>query len=111
MKRLVDYYLQVWKDDSYRMPLLVRGARQVGKTFSIRACGKSFQHYVEVNLEETPEARAIFEGNLDPERMIAELSILTGKSIIPGKTLLFIDEVQIVPRAITVLLYFYEILS
>ena len=108
MKRLVDYYLKVWKNDQYRMPLLVRGARQVGKTFSIRVFGKSFEHYVEINMEEMPEARAIFEGSLDPERMIAELSALTRTSIIPGTTLLFIDEIQIVPRAITALRYFYE---
>ena len=108
MKRLVDYYLQNWKSDKYRMPLLVRGARQVGKTFSIRKLGESFKHFVEINLEEAPEVHAVFEKNLDPERVIAELSAITSKSIIPGETLLFIDEIQVVPRAITALRYFYE---
>jgi predicted AAA+ superfamily ATPase len=108
MKRLVDYYLQNWKSDKYRMPLLVRGARQVGKTFSIRKLGESFKHFVEINLEEAPEVHAVFEKNLDPERVVAELSAITGKEIIPGSTLLFIDEIQIVPRALTALRYFYE---
>jgi len=108
MKRLVDYYLNAWKDDPYHMPLLVRGARQIGKTFSVRALGKLFPRFVEINLESMPEAHIVFEKNLDPERMITELSILVQKPIIPGQTLLFIDEIQIVPRAITALRYFYE---
>lgn len=90
------------------MPLLVRGARQIGKTFSIRNFGKSFDQLVEINLEERPEAHSIFEKNLDPERMIAELSLIAQQTIHPGTTLLFIDEIQIVPRAITALRYFYE---
>lgn len=108
MKRLIDYYLHSWKDDKYRMPLLVRGARQVGKTYSIRSFGQSFKSYVEINLEQMQEAHIVFEKNLDPERMIAELSAITQKPIIPGQTLLFIDEIQIVPRAIIALRYFYE---
>ncbi len=108
MKRLIDYYLHLWKDDQYRMPLLLRGARQVGKTFSVRKLGESFPEFVEINLEETPEAHAIFEKNLDPERMIAQLSAIIRQPINPGKTLLFIDEIQVVPRAIIALRYFYE---
>ena len=108
MKRLIDYFLLSWKNNSNRMPLLLRGARQIGKTFSVRNFGRSFDHFVEINLEERPEAHIIFEKNLDPERIIAELSVLTKKTIYPGTTLLFIDEIQIVPRALTALRYFYE---
>jgi predicted AAA+ superfamily ATPase len=108
MKRLADHYLHSWKNDPYRMPLLLRGARQIGKTFSVRNLGKSFKSFVEINLEEQPDLHAIFEKNLDPERIIAELSIVTKQPINPGKTLLFIDEIQIMPRAITALRYFYE---
>ena len=108
MKRLIDHYLNSWKNNSNRMPLLLRGARQIGKTFSVRNLGKSFNQFVEINLEEKPEAHIIFEKNLDPERIIAELSVLTKKTISPGSTLLFIDEIQVVPRAITALRYFYE---
>src|SRR5579871_1501623 len=108
MKRIIDYHLRSWKNDPYRKPLLVRGARQIGKTFSIRNLGASFEHFVEINLEERPEAVIIFEKNLDPERIVAELSAITGKDIRPGSTLLFIDEIQMMPRAITALRYFYE---
>jgi predicted AAA+ superfamily ATPase len=108
MKRLVDHYLNIWKISKYRMPLLVRGARQVGKTFSVRALGATFKNCVEINLEDEFEARVVFEKNLDPHRMIAELSTLKKQSIIPGETLLFIDEIQVMPRAITALRYFYE---
>ena len=108
MKRLVDYYLQAWKLDKHRMPLLLRGARQIGKTFSVRKLGESYSEFIEINLEETPEAHAIFEKNLDPVRMIAELSAIVHRPINPETTLLFIDEIQMVPRAITALRYFYE---
>lgn len=108
MKRLIDYHLQAWKADPCRMPLLLRGARQIGKTFSVRQLGRSFSEFVEINLEDAPETHIVFAKNLDPERMIAELSAIIKKPINPGKTLLFIDEIQVVPRAITALRYFYE---
>lgn len=109
MKRLIDYHLKIWKNDSYRKPLLLRGARQVGKTHAARQLGKSFVDFVEVNLELLPEARTIFEKNLQPERIIRDLSLITKSSITPGKTLLFIDEIQNVPQAIIALRYFYEL--
>ena len=68
----------------------------------------SFDNFVEINLEETPEAHIVFEKNLDPKRMVAELSAIMHQPIKPGKTLLFIDEIQVIPRAITALRYFYE---
>jgi uncharacterized protein len=109
MKRLIDYYLKGWKISDNRKPLLVRGARQVGKTFSIRELGKSFDSFVEVNFEMMPKAATIFEQDLRPERIIRDLSILTEKSIDPGKTLLFFDEIQRAPQAINALRYFYEL--
>ena len=110
MRRLIDYHLVSWKNDQNRRPLLLRGARQVGKTFSIRELGKSFPEYVEINLEYQKEAYTAFEKNLDPERIIRELSLIAGKPIKPGQTLLFIDEIQAVPQAITALRYFYEMM-
>jgi len=110
MKRIVDSYLREWKDDSYRKPLLLRGARQIGKTFAARELGKLFPHFVEINLENYSESERIFQGNLEPERILQEFSLITKQSIIPGKTLLFIDEIQAVPRAIIALRYFYEIM-
>lgn len=108
MKRIIDKNLQDWKDDKYRKPILLRGARQIGKTYAIRQLAKSFDSFVEINFELDPEIKNIFEKNLDPERIILELSLKTDKKIIPGKTLLFFDEIQSTPNALTSLRYFYE---
>lgn len=108
MKRFIDDYLAQWVNDEERKPLLLRGARQVGKTFAARCLGKKFVSYVEINCEEMTECHVVFEKDLHPDRIIRELSLLVGKEIVPGKTLLFIDEIQEVPRAITALRYFYE---
>lgn len=110
MKRLVDHYLYLWKDDSRRKPLLLRGARQVGKTYAARQLGKKFSSFVEINLEAQSEARAIFVQNLDPHRIVLELSSLVNQPIVPGKTLLFLDEIQAYPRALTALRYMYEMM-
>ncbi len=110
MKRFVDYFLLKWKTSPLRKPLLLRGARQVGKTYSAREFGKTFVSFVELNLELNPDAREIFEKDLDPHIIIRKISILTNKPIIPGQTLLFLDEIQLVPNAITALRYFYEMM-
>ena len=108
MKRLIDKELSDWKDVTFRRPLLLRGARQVGKTYSVRQLGKQFVSFIEINLESQPDARIIFEKDLDIQRIVRDLSLFTGKPIIPGQTLLFIDEIQEAPSAITSLRYFYE---
>ncbi len=108
MRRLINYYLEDWKSSPRRKSLLLRGARQVGKTHAARQLGASYQNCVEVNLERNQRATTIFEPDLDPERIIRELGLLTGQAIIPGETLLFLDEIQAVPKAITSLRYFYE---
>ena len=108
MDRFVRHELGIWKDQKKHKPLLIRGARQVGKTHAVRELGASFEHFAEINLEYLPQAKTIFESDLDPERIIRELSILTQTRIIPGKTLLFLDEAQAAPRSITALRYFYE---
>jgi predicted AAA+ superfamily ATPase len=108
MKRLYDHYLSLWKHDSIRKPLLLRGARQVGKTYAVRKLGQTFERFIEINLEETPRAREIFEKDLIVERIMRDISLLTGQDIIAGKTLLFIDEIQLVPQAVLALRYFYE---
>lgn len=111
MNRLIDFNLSAWKNDRFRKPLLLRGARQVGKTTAVRTLGTQFAHFVEINLETHPEAAEVFsQGNLDPKRIIKDLSekLHLSEAVFPGRTLLFIDEIQIVPRAITALRYFYE---
>jgi uncharacterized protein len=110
MKRFIDYFLADWKTSPLRKPLLLHGARQVGKTYSIRAFGTTFTSFVELNLELRPEAREIFERDLDPHQLVPKICALTNKSIIPGQTLLFLDEIQLVPNAIIALRYFYEMM-
>ncbi len=107
-KRIIDFHLDKWKVDPYRKPLLLRGARQVGKTYAVRRLGQGFQHFVEVNFEQLEEAASIFEKDLVAERIIRSLSLLVKAPIIPGETLLFLDEIQQSPRAILALRYFYE---
>lgn len=108
MKRLVDHYLRAWKDAPERKALLIRGARQVGKTYSVRALGSAFEELVEINLEMNPEYADVFRLNLDPQRILRELRLMTGKRLVPGASLLFIDEIQEHPAAVTALRYFYE---
>ena len=110
MKRITYYYLLRWRNEPHRKPLLLRGVRQVGKTFVVREFGKQFKSYVEVNFELLPQAIRIFELDLQPERIIRDLSILLERSIEPGKTLLFFDEIQRAPKAIAALRYFYELM-
>ena len=108
MKRLIDHYLLAWKQQRNRKALLIRGARQVGKTFSVRALGQSYDELVELNLELNPEYAAVFQKNLDPSRIIRELRLMTGKRLAPNRSLLFIDEIQQQPLAVSALRYLYE---
>ena len=110
MKRLIDFHLQNWKNDPDRKSLLLRGARQVGKTYSCRELGRSFESFIEINFEIDPQLTEIFNRNLDPQRIIRDLGLLTGADIVPGKTLLFFDEIQEAPKAVKSLRYFHELL-
>ncbi|KPA11862.1 AAA ATPase [Candidatus Magnetomorum sp. HK-1] len=108
MKRLVDEELLKWKKESPRKVLLIRGARQVGKTYSVRNLGKEFISFLEVNFEEEPEVKSFFERSLNPHVIIEKLSIYFGSQIIPGETLLFFDEIQSSLNALKSLRFFYE---
>jgi predicted AAA+ superfamily ATPase len=110
MKRMIFSALRSWKEQATRKPLLIRGARQVGKTWVVRELGKLFKEFIEINFELYPEAKKIFHRDLDPTRLIRDLSLLAGKSIVPGEALIFFDEVQEEPKAIQALRYFYELL-
>lgn len=111
MKRIIDHFLLEWKNEQYdRKPLILRGARQVGKTHAARVLGKTFKHFIEINLEFHEDLRTIFTKDHDPKRIVFQLSEYLKKDIIPGSTLLFIDEIQVVPQAITTLRYFYELM-
>ncbi len=109
MKRFADQELSKWKHRKRRKPLIVRGPRQVGKTYSIRSFGESqFDTILLADLERNPELHRIFSGKLEAKQIIADLEILLSQKIQPGKTLLFIDEIQACPRAIAALRYLYE---
>jgi len=108
MRRAIDPILDQWKGSSVRQPLLVRGARQVGKTCSVLDFGnRAFENVVWVNFEERPEMSRCFS-DFDPKAIIDRISILTSEAVVPGRTLLFLDEIQDCPRAISALRYFDE---
>lgn len=109
MERFIDKKLIVWKNSNRRKPLILRGARQVGKTWSIEKLGRThFETTVKIDLERNANLHNVFNIDLDAKRICSELEILLGQSIIPGKTLLFFDEIQACPNAIKALRYFYE---
>ncbi len=110
MYRFIEHELQKWKQASHRKPLIIRGARQVGKTYSILEFGrKSFDGNVyHIDLEKRPDLHPIFEPNLDVKRILSDLEIALQIRIVPGKDLLFFDEIQACPRALMALRYFYE---
>ena len=108
--RNIDNALRQWSREKSCKPLMVRGARQVGKTSAIRNLGKSFKYFVEINFENRDHvsAKKVFSQHSDPQIICSELAVLFGKPIIPGQTLLFLDEVQNCAEAISSLRYFYE---
>ena len=108
MQRTIDQQLQNWKTSPHRKPLLLRGARQVGKTHSVQQLGRSFANLVEVNFEANDRFATVFANDFDVKRIVRDLALHTDQEIIPGQTLLFLDEIQNVPRALTALRYFYE---
>jgi len=108
LKRDIYKTLLEWKNEERRQPLLLRGARQIGKTYLIEQFGKNeFENFVILNLEKNIEYEKFFT-SLDPKDMIEKIAFTTRQNITPGKTLLFIDEIQNCPRAIVALRYFYE---
>lgn len=108
MKRDCLQDLHSWKLREDRRPLLLRGARQVGKSWLVRELAKSFDDFVEVNFEEEPGLISIFADSLNPNEILTNLSHYLVKKIEVKKTLLFFDEIQEAPRAIIALRYFYE---
>jgi predicted AAA+ superfamily ATPase len=109
MKRKITNALIEWKDSKNRKPLIVNGARQIGKTYIINEFGNAhFSNLVYINLETSPAIRQIFEGNIEPAYLIRSLESHTDQRIIAGETLLFLDEIQASERALTSLKYFCE---
>lgn len=107
-KRIIDTYLKEWAERPIHKPVLLRGARQVGKSTAIRHLGENFKSFVEINFERNPEYKELFKDNLDIKRIVSQMEALSGRSITPGKTLLFFDEIQFCQEAIMSLRFFKE---
>ncbi|MDO4957551.1 MAG: AAA family ATPase [Bacteroidales bacterium] len=106
--RIIDNHLTEWAQKAKHKPLLLRGARQIGKSTAVRHLAEQFDSYVEVNFEKQPVYKSLFEKDLDVKRIVPLISVMSKKPIVEGKTLLFLDEIQECPEAIMALRYFWE---
>lgn len=108
LERKIDGELRQWCKSPLRKPLLIRGARQVGKSTAVRNVSKYFDYFIEVNFDEQSEYQNLFANTSDINDLIAQLAIITQTEIVDGRTLLFLDEIQACVPAISKLRYFYE---
>ena len=109
MKRQLYTQLISWRDSNTRKPLLLKGARQVGKSYLLEIFGKNeFEHTHIFNFEQNPNLSKVFQMDLVPERILGELSLAAGKSINRENDLVIFDEIQECPKALTSLKYFNE---
>jgi len=110
-KRIIHKSLTSWLQRSSRKPLVLKGARQVGKSHAVHTLVKSnpqIKNFVELNLEQNPSYRSFFNSDLNPEQIVARIQLATGVNLNKPGSLLFIDEIQQEPRAIVALRYFHE---
>lgn len=108
LKRHIDQELSLWAKSPDRKPLLLRGARQVGKTTAVQHLSEEFEYFAEIDFNERPDIHYLFDGSYSPQEICQLLSVQLRIPIIAGKTLLFFDEIQACPQAINRLRYFYE---
>ena len=109
MKRSIESRLLKWKNDPNKKPLIIRGARQVGKTYTIKEFGKShFKKFVHFDFTEQKSIHQIFSNDLTAVNLLIQLEAFSETRITSGDTLVFFDEIQECPRALTSLRYFYE---
>ena len=107
--RFIDSYLSEWASREPHKPLLLRGARQVGKSTAVRHLAERFESYVEINFEKQASYIPLFQvKDIDVKKMVSQIAAMAAKRIVPGKTLLFLDEVQACPEAIMSLWFFKE---
>lgn len=107
--RFIDRYLSEWASRETHKPLLLRGARQVGKSTAVRHLAESFESYVEINFEKQASYKPLFQiKDIDVKKIVSQIAAVAGKRIEPGRTLLFLDEVQACPEAIMSLWFFKE---
>ena len=108
LQRNIDNELFTWKSETNRKPLLLRGARQVGKSSAVRNLSKHFTYFIELNFDENPALSKLFENNQLVDDVCEQLAIYSKTPVIAGETLLFFDEIQSCIPAISMLRYFYE---
>jgi predicted AAA+ superfamily ATPase len=109
MKRLKYSELIKWKSSPKRKPLILEGARQVGKTFLVNQFAKNeYSDLVYLNFEHNPKLKTLFEESLDPHTILRNINLLSGKKAEENKSLIFFDEIQVLPTVLTSLKYFYE---
>ena len=109
MYRFAIEELRRWKGNKFRKPLIIEGARQVGKTWLMKEFGKTeYEEVVYINFDSNRIMTELFEQDLDSNRIVEGLELYSGKKIAPDKTLLIFDEIQEVPKALSSLKYFYE---
>ncbi len=101
-------FLADWKENRSKKALLVTGARQIGKTYLVREFGKTYENFVEINFITEPEAVEIFSGNLNADTIVMNLTAYIGRALPPGKTLVFLDEIQECPQARTAIKFLVE---
>lgn len=105
---IIDSFKQ-WKEDPKRKPILLKGARQIGKTWAMEAFGReAFEYYAKFDFDRQPELKSVFQTSKSPERILKELSLYTDIPIVAGKTLIIFDEIQECEEALNSLKYFYE---
>lgn len=108
MKRSVESELMIWRHKANRLPLILQGARQVGKTYLMKWLGKNhFQQFAYFNFDERPELKEIFNANKQVDRILDQLALVSGKTMGPD-TLVVLDEIQECPQALNTLKYFNE---
>ena len=109
MYRKITRFLELWKKSEFRKPLILQGARQVGKTYSILEFGrKAYENVAYFNFETNPKLNETFDENISPDYLIPILSHISGQTIVKDKTLIVFDEVQLCERALASLKYFCE---
>lgn len=109
MKRFIIEKLVEWKNSKYRKPLILKGARQIGKTYILKEFGKEYyEGLAYFNFDHDEDLYNIFENTKEPKRILEQLSFIYGKAILPGKTLIIFDEIQECPNALNSLKYFQE---
>ena len=109
IRRDIIEQFKAWKNTPERKPILLKGARQIGKTWAMETFGReAFDYYVKFDFDRQPELKSVFQISKNPERIIKELALYTEVPIIAGQTLIIFDEIQECEEALNSLKYFYE---